>query len=75
MQVQALINILEKCNPTDEITFIFDSNPMFSRERTDGIFEVSQVNMTGLKINGKIPLTNGMSSKLLKGDEDSIFIK
>lgn len=75
MRVRDLIQVLANCNPNDEVTFIFDSNSMLSRERVDGIFEVSQVNVTGSKINGKIPLTNGMSSKLLKGDEESIFIK
>ena len=75
MYVKDLIQILEKCNPNDEVTFIFDETPMFSRTRTEDLKEASQVNVTGYKINGKVALTNGASAKLLKGDEEKIFIK
>ena len=75
MKAQELISILEKCNPTDEITFIFDDAEMYSRNLGQGLHEVSQVNVTGLKIDGKIALTNGFSAKLLTGDEESIFLK
>lgn len=73
MQVRDLMAVLEKCNGEDEITFIFDNNKFLSRERETGLFEVSQISVTALKINGKIALTNGMSSKLLKGDEETIY--
>lgn len=75
MKAQELIRILEKCNPTDEITFIFDDAEMYSRNLGQGLHEVSQVNVTGKKINGKIALTNGMTHKLLNGNEESIFLK
>lgn len=73
MRVQDLINILQNCNGNDELTFIFDSNERFSTERGNGLFEVSQVNVTGLKINGRIALTNGNSHHLVEDDADSIF--
>jgi len=75
MYVKDLLRILEKCDENDEITFIFDEDPRYSWDRGEGLHEVTMVNVTGKKINGKIPLTNGFSSKLLKGDEESIFIK
>ena len=75
MYVKDLIQILEKCNPDDEVTFIFDEDPSLSRDRGQGLHEVTMFNVTGYKINGKIPLTNGMTHKLIKGDEDLIFIK
>ncbi len=73
MYVKDLIAILEKCNPNDEMTFIFDENPRLSWNCGNGLHEVSQVNVTGYKINGKVALTNGMSSKLLTGEEPTIF--
>lgn len=73
MKVQRLIDILKDCNPNDEITFIFDSNEMFSWDRGNGLFEVSQVNVTGYKINGKIPLTNGNSHHLVEDDAELIY--
>ena len=76
MYAKELIQILSKCNPDDEITFIFDENERFSYDRGNGLKETTMVNVTGYKINGKIALTNGWSSKLLKGgDEETIFIK
>lgn len=75
MYAKELIQILSKCNPEDEITFIFDENPSYSWDRGNGLHEVAQVNVTGKKINGKIALSNGWSAKLLKGDEETIFIK
>ena len=48
---------------------------MYSRNLGQGLHEVSQVNVTGKKIDGKIALTNGMTHKLLKGNEESIFLK
>lgn len=75
MYVKDLISILAKCDENDEVTFIFDESKHFSCDRGDGLKEASQVNVTGLKINGKIALTNGFSAKLLKGDEESIFIE
>lgn len=74
MYIKDLLQILSKCDPDDEITFIFDENPSYSWDRGNGLHEVTQVNVTGRKINGKIPLTNGFSSQLLKGDEEHIFI-
>lgn len=73
MKAQELMRILLKCNPDDEITFIFDENPRYSSDLGQGLHEVSQVNVTGKKINGKIALTNGMTHKLLNGTEESIF--
>ena len=62
MQVKELIKILEKCDENDEITFIFDNDDKLSTNRGEGLFEVSQVNVTGQKINGKIALSNGRKS-------------
>lgn len=73
MQVKKLIDILKMCDENDEVTFIFDSNEMFSWDRGNGLFEVSQVNVTGYKINGKIPLTNGNSHHLVKDDAELIY--
>lgn len=73
MYVKDLKQILAKCDENDEITFIFDEDNRFSWDRGHGLKEVTMVNVTGYKINGKIALTNGMSSKLIKGDEESIF--
>ena len=73
MYVKDLKQLLAKCDENDEITFIFDENKSFSWDRGDGLKEVTQVNVTGYKINGKIALTNGLTYKLLKGDEPSIF--
>lgn len=75
MYAKDLIRILSKCNPDDEITFIFDENTTRSWDRGNGLHEATQVNVTCKKINGKIALTNGLSSKLLNGDEEEIFIK
>ena len=73
MYVKDLKQILAKCDDNDEITFIFDGSGSFSWYRGNGLHEVTQVNVTGHKINGKIALTNGFSAQLLKGDEESIF--
>lgn len=73
MNVGRLISILEMCDENDEVTFIFDSDERFSTDIGEGLFEVSQLNVTGLKINGRIPLTNGMTHKVITGDEPSIF--
>ena len=73
MKAKELMRILLKCNPDDEITFIFDENPRYSSDLGQGLHEVSDVNVTGKKINGKIALTNGWTSKLLNGNEESIF--
>lgn len=73
MEVWRLIKILEKCDPNDEITFIFDSNKRFSWDRGDGLFEATMVSVTGFKINGKIPLTNGWSSKLVEPGAPLIY--
>lgn len=73
MEVWRLIQILEKCDPNDEITFIFDENERFSWDRGNGLKEASMVSVTGYKINGKIPLTNGWSSKLIEKDAPSIY--
>ncbi|WP_296875583.1 hypothetical protein [uncultured Methanobrevibacter sp.] len=75
MYVGDLIRILEKCDENDEVTFIFDENSNSHWEREHGLKEVTMVNVCGYKINGKIAMSNGMSAKLLKGDEESIFIK
>ena len=75
MYVKDLLQTLSQCNPDDEITLIFDENPTYSWDRGNGLHEATQVNVTGKKINGKIALTNGLSSKLLTGDEEEIFIK
>ena len=75
MQAKDLIETLSKCNPDDEITFIFDENPQYSWDCGNGLHEATQVTVTGKKIHGKIALTNGFSSKLLTGDEEEIFIK
>lgn len=75
MKAKELMRILLKCNPDDEITFIFDENPRYSSDLGQGLHEVSQVNVTGKKINEKIALTNGMTHKLLNGNEESIFLK
>lgn len=73
MQVKDLIKILEKCDENDEITFIFDNDERLSRNRGEGLFEVSQVSVTGQKINGKIALSNGRTYKLIQEDAESIF--
>lgn len=73
MKVKELISILEKCDENDEITFIFDESEQFSWNRGNGLHEVSQVNVTGFKIDGKIPLTNGSSYHLVEEDAPSIF--
>ena len=73
MYVKDLKQLLAKCDENDEITFIFDENKTLSWDRGEGLKEVTQVNVTGYKINGKIALTNGFSAKLLKGDESRIF--
>lgn len=75
MQAKDLIETLSKCNPDDEITFIFDENPTRSWDCGNGLHEVTEVNVTGKKIHGKIALTNGLSSKLLTGTEEEIFTK
>lgn len=75
MYVKDLKRLLELCDENDEITFIFDENSNTHREREHGLKETTMINVTGKKINGKIALTNGVSAKLLKGDEESIFIK
>lgn len=73
MKVKQLIDILKDCNEEDEITFIFDSDKSRSWNRGNGLYEVAMVNVTGYKINNKIPLTNGMSSRLVKEDAELIF--
>ena len=73
MYVKDLIQILEKCDENDEVTFIFDETSNSHWERGHGLKEVSMINVTGYKINDKIALSNGFSAKLLKGDEPSIF--
>lgn len=73
MQVKELIKILEKCDENDEITFIFDNDDKLSTNRGEGLFEVSQVNVTGQKINSKIALSNGRTYKLIQEDAESIF--
>lgn len=75
MYVKDLLNILKDCNEEDEITFIFDENERFSWNRGNGLHEVSQVNVTGYKINGKIALTNGCSHHLVEEDAPIIFNK
>jgi len=73
MQVKELISILEKCDENDEITFIFDENPRFSWDRGHGLHEVSMIHVTGFKINGKIPLTNGSTHHIIEEDAPTIF--
>lgn len=73
MYVKDLLQILAQCDENDEVTFIFDERGHFSRDRGNHLREVSQINVTGVKIDGKIALTNGLSAFLLKGDEESIF--
>ena len=75
MKVKELINILQNCSPEDEITFIFDENERLSQDRGHNLKEVTMINVCGHKINGKIALSNGVSAKLLKGDEETIFNK
>jgi len=75
MYVKDLIQLLANCDENDEITFIFDENEMYSKDLGNGLKQVSQINVTGKKIGGKIALNNGITFPLLKGDEDTIFIK
>ena len=74
MYVKDLMRILADCDENDEVTFIFDENSNSHREREHGLKETTMVNVCGYKINGKIALSNGWSAKLLKGDEESIFV-
>ena len=74
MYVKDLMKILAECDENDEITFIFDETSNSHWERGHGLKETTMVNVCGYKINGKIALSNGWSAKLLKGDEESIFV-
>lgn len=74
MYVRDLKQLLELCDENDEITFIFDENSNTHREREHNLKETTMINVCGYKINGKIALSNGWSAKLLKGDEESIFL-
>lgn len=73
MQVKDLIKILEKCDGEDEISFIFDDSKMKSIDRGNGLFETIGIDVTALKINGRVALTNGMSCHLIEDDAESIF--
>lgn len=73
MQVKDLIKILEKCDENDELTFIFTDNKYFSWNRGNGLFEASQINVVGSKINGKIALSNGGFAPLVEEDAEDIF--
>lgn len=73
MKVKDLIEVLENCDAEDEISFIFDSDKRLSVNRRHGLFEVSNISVTGRKINGKIALTNGLSSLLVEDDAEPIF--
>ncbi len=73
MYVKDLKQILDKCDEDDEIIFIFDENCRAHIEREHGLKQTSMINVCGKKIDGKIALSNGLSAKLLKGDEPSIF--
>ena len=73
MYVKDLLKILVRCNPDDEVTFIFDDDTVRYWDRGDNLKEVTMFDVTGHKINGKIAFTNGRSAKLLKGDEPTIF--
>ena len=73
MKVKELIDILQDCNQEDELTFIFDKNNAWNRG--NDLYEVSYIAVTGYKINGKIPLTNGMSSLLVDKENAELIYK
>lgn len=73
MYVKDLKQLLAKCDDNDEITFIFDENSNTHIERKYGLKETTMIDVCGKKINNKIVLSNGLTYKLLKGDEPSIF--
>ena len=75
MYVKDLKEILELCDENDEIIFIFDENNNAHFEREHGLKQTTMINVCGKKIDGKIALSNGFSAKLLKGDEESIYMK
>ena len=75
MYVKDLLDILEDCDPEDEVTFIFDEDKKLSWDMGENMKQVTQINVCGKKIDGKIALTNGFCAVLLDGSEESIFKK